>query len=564
MFGTIRKHQTWLWVVIIAAVSIGMVVLFSPTGGSGGPGRQAAGDFGSMNGQPFMLPEYTDTWKELRLAYIIRTGRPPGSDEATSRALERDTVSRLFLVHKLKEMDIQPSEKAMGAMMEEQIRDYPLAKFEEDFLRPNGLTMADYRRFLANEVGIRQLFSAAAVSARLVNPQDAQSLYRKEQQEIAAQVVGFWATNFLDKVVLTNGAVQSYYTNRMGFYRVPERTVISYVVFEPSNYLAEAEAEAKKITNINEIVTRAYFEKGTNDWKDAAGKVLSETEARKKILDDFHLRLALTSARRAASDFGTKLMNDPNPNNVANFERIATAGKLPVNVTQPFDRSSGLEEFKNEDAETERAEESFTDGLRKRALSLPPERPILFNPIPGRHGIYLIAFKERLPSTLPTLDKVEAKVLSDYKHDMALNLARAAGRAFQTNLTNGLALKKPFNELCAAAKVTPIDVPVYTPSTRSLTNLDQRIDFRLLQSVTVDLPAGEVTGFISQPEGGYVAYVKARPPIDEMKMKAELPEFIANMRQYRQNEAFQQWFRRQAELAKLAAPKHEASVGAPN
>ena len=69
---------------------------------------------------------------------------------------------------------------------------------------------------------------------------------------------------------------------------------------------------------------------------------------------------------------------------------------------------------------------------------------------------------------------------------------------------------------------------------------------------------------MSQPEGGYVAYVKARPPIDETKMKLELPEFIANMRQYRQNEAFNKWFQRQAELAKLSAPKRDAAVGAPN
>jgi len=33
---------------------------------------------------------------------------------------------------------------------------------------------------------------------------------------------------------------------------------------------------------------------------------------------------------------------------------------------------------------------------------------------------------------------------------------------------------------------------------------------------------------------------------------------------YRQNEAFQQWFRKQAELAKVSAPKREATIGAQN
>jgi hypothetical protein len=284
MFGTIRKHQTWLWVLIITVVSISMVVFFSNTGGIGGGGRAAAkGEFGSMNGVPFGQPEFHDAWKEVRLAHVIRSGRPPGNDEAASRRMEDDAVSRLFLIHKLKAMDIQPGDKAIGAMMEEQIREYPLAKFEQDFLIPNGLTIADYKRFLAHEVGIRQLFSAVSVGARLVSPQEAEELYRKEHQELQVQLAGFWATNFLDKVAITNNAIATYYTNRMGFYRTPERTVISYIAFEPSNFLAEAEMEAKKITNINELVTKAYFERGTNEWKDDKGNILSRPMRRKRF-----------------------------------------------------------------------------------------------------------------------------------------------------------------------------------------------------------------------------------------------------------------------------------------
>jgi hypothetical protein len=567
MFGTIRKHQTWLWVVIIAVMSISMVVFFSNTGGIGRSGPAAAkGEFGSMNGQPFDQPEFHDAWMEVRLAYVIRSGRPPGNDEATSRRIEDDAVSRLFLIHKLKAMDIHPSEKAIGAMMEEQIRDYPLAKFEQDFLVPNGLTIADYRRFLNHEVGIRQLFSAVSVSARLVGSQEAEELYRKEHQEVNVQLAGFWATNFLDKVVVTNNAVAAYYTNRMGFYRTPERTVISYIAFEPSNFLAEAEMEAKKITNINDLVTKAYFERGTNEWKDAKGNILPETEAKKKILDDVNLRFALTAARRAAAELGTRLMNQqPDPNKAENLEKLAAENKLQVRVTQPFDRVTGLEEFKEaEEAEPERDGESFLEMLRQRALALTPERPILFNPVPGPKAVYLIALKEKVPSELPPFEKIQDKVTADYKHQMALDMARQAGRAFEAGVTNGLAAKKSFEEICAAANVKPVDLPAFSPSTRSLTNLDQRISFQQLSSLTAELPAGQATGFVPQPEGGYVAFVKARPPLDLAKMKAELPEFMATMRQYRQNEAFQNWFRRQAELARLTGLRRGQSVGAAN
>src|SRR5262245_42141661 len=116
MFGTIRKHQTWLWVVIISVVSVSMVVFFS-SGVSLFGRRAAQGEFGSMNGVPFNQTEYLDARNEIFLTYIIRTGRLPNSDEASSRRLESDTISRLFLIHKLREMNIEPSEKAIGTMM---------------------------------------------------------------------------------------------------------------------------------------------------------------------------------------------------------------------------------------------------------------------------------------------------------------------------------------------------------------------------------------------------------------------------------------------------------------
>jgi hypothetical protein len=39
-----------------------------------------------------------------------------------------------------------------------------------------------------------------------------------------------------------------------------------------------------------------------------------------------------------------------------------------------------------------------------------------------------------------------------------------------------------------------------------------------------------------------------------------LPAFVNQLRVSRQNEAFQQWFRKQIELAKVAGPKRETTI----
>jgi hypothetical protein len=112
-----------------------------------------------------------------------------------------------------------------------------------------------------------------------------------------------------------------------------------------------------------------------------------------------------------------------------------------------------------------------------------------------------------------------------------------------------------------------IDLPPFSVGTQSLTNVDERISLPRLQNAAHELEVGQVSTFLlAQPttEGGYILYVKARLPVDEAKLKAALPGFIGQMRVYRQNEAFQQWFRKQVEQSKVMGPKRETAAGARN
>ena len=264
-------------------------------------------------------------------------------------------------------------------------------------------------------------------------------------------------------------------------------------------------------------------------------------------------------------------MGQPDPNKVATLETLAATKKLAVKISKPFDRLSGLDEFENEviaRATEESAEETVRDMIRQKAASLTDERPVLFNPIPGKHAVYIIARKGKVPSELQPLDKIKDKVTADYKTFLALDLARKAGQAFHITLTNGLAAKKPFADICAAEKVKVIDLPPFSASTRSLTNVDSRVSLRLLQSVALDLETGKASSFLSaQPmtEGGFIIYARARPAIDPARMQEDLPRFVNQLRNFRQNDAFQQWFRKQVELAKVSGPKRETTIsGQPN
>lgn len=565
MFGTIRKHQSWLWVLIIALMSISMVVFFSSDVSLTGRGSRDVGDLGSINGVPIEPTEYLNSMQEVKLSYLLHYGKLPDNDENGTRSLERETISRVFLLKKLKEMNITASDKAVALLMNEQIRDNPLDGFEREYLAPNGLSKGDYTRYVRNEAGIRQLAAAAAANARLVSPREAENLYRKDHQEVAVELALFWASNYVDKVVITNGAIGAHYTNWLGQYMIPERTVIGYVEFHATNFFAEADKELSQRTNLTALLDEEYIKRGgTNFFKNTNGVPMTEVEGKAKLKDEFRKALGYQAARRTASEFGTALIDvKPDPNKIENFDKLAAAKGFPIKFTKPFDAVAGLEEF--DDEKGARTEESVRDVIRKEAGKLTEVAPIRFNPIPGTEAIYLIARKGKIPRELPPLEKVQTKVTNDFRKFVSQELARKAGQSFHTNLTNGLAQKKSFDALCAAEKVLVVKVPPFSLATESITNLDSRINPRMLKNLAMDLEPGKVTPFLPfSQEGGLILHLKDRPKLDDAVVQAGLPAFMGTMRQFRHNEAFNQWFRKQAESAKLSGPKRETTIGAPN
>ncbi len=561
MFGSFRRHQKWIWFLGVLVIIPSFVIFFSPDAkiGRNTTSREALinGKPATINGQPIRLDEFRNAYNETVLGHFFRSNGKewPERSEAARETLEHDTVVRVFMLYKLKELDIHVSDEAVARLAMERLGAYPLASLERDHLLPHGLTVTDFDRFMRHEAAIQQLVGAVTTSAKLIKPQEAEILYRKDYEEVSADLAVFWTSNFLDKVTITPGAMANYYTNHMSQYRVPERVQVNYVEFNISNYLAEADKKLSEITNYMAQVNEAYGKRDTNSayFKGTNGLPLDEAAGKAKLQTDFRRHEGLIIARRKASDFGGELISLPQPDRADNLERLAAAKNLAVKVTPPFDRVSGLDDT------------NFPPEFRERALKLTRENPVVFSPIVGEEAVYLISLKNRLSSEMPPLEKVQEKVTNDYKSFQAGELARASGTSFAASVTNGLAQKKPFAEICAQAKVKPINLPPFAPSTPSLTNLDQRINFYMVQHIAFSLKPGEASPFYPLPkqEGGLVLYLRAKLPLDEAKVKADLPEFMGRLRMYRQNEDFNQWFNKQAELARLNIPRKETPTASP-
>ena len=259
MIGTLRRHSKWLWLIIIAATVISFVYWGANTSRVGNDNGRGSQNFGSINGERISRDDFANAENEVKIRYFFNYGDWP---DQTARQmgfdLNRETYFRLLLISKEKEMGINVGDEAAAdvasAMLRSLNRGNPLppSVFAKQVLQPHNLSIADFGRFIRHDLGVQQLMMATGLGGDLVTPQEIRALYEREHQELSAEAVFFAASNYLAGVVVTNHAVERFFTNEMASYRVPDRVQVSYVRFDVTNLFAQVEKEMG--TNLAEMV----------------------------------------------------------------------------------------------------------------------------------------------------------------------------------------------------------------------------------------------------------------------------------------------------------------------
>src|SRR5579884_2773175 len=279
MIGTIRRHQTWLWAILIAIMSVSLVVTFGPGQRMGNSSGRGGGNFGYLAGKPISQSEFNDAKKEILLGYFLQNQQWP--PETANAEINRQVLQRLFIINKENELGIHPGMQAVGELARHMLGSGSLDDFVDKILRPAGLTADDFERFLRHELGLEQLVKVAGLSGKLVTPQEAETLYRLEHQDLDASIVFFNATNYMASVPVTPGDVEKFYTNQMANYRIPEQVQVQYVKFPLANYTNAAMAT---LTNLNQAVDNAVQSLGTNLFHNAKTPAESRENVKNEII----------------------------------------------------------------------------------------------------------------------------------------------------------------------------------------------------------------------------------------------------------------------------------------
>jgi hypothetical protein len=556
MFAVLRRHQKWFWAAIIAVVIPSFVVFFSPDIGRGSRGGN--GDYGSVYGRPITQNEIYDAYKEAQLSFLFNYGSWPGRDEANRFGFDLDQQSRtrVLLTEEVKRFGIHSSEEAAAKWVANAFRDRRQGVFRpesyDQFVRQmlpeQRMSEMDMERFVANQVSIQHLISLVGINGTLVTPKEAEVLYRREHEQLEAEAVIFSATNYLATIKIETNDLAQFYTNRMAVYAIPDRVQVRYVLFNVTNFMAEADETMAKETNFSRRIDEIYQARGANYYVDTNGAVMAEAAAKAKIKDEARREFALLAAKKKASAFAVDLFNVKNAM-IDELNKLAATNKLTVQTTEPFTANDGpvsIKVFAN-----------FT----KAAFALTTEEPFA-QPMDGEDGVFVFGLDKKLPKENPPFEAIKLRVTEDYRRVQSMTAARKAATDFMQKATNSLAQGKTFTNICELEKVVPIALPAFSLSSRDLPGLDSRLDFSSLRDQMANLQPGKAVYLYSSRDGGAVAYLRNRVAAKEDDVKKDLPDYLKSLRQSRVSEAFNEWLNRETQVAQLTLPETKNSKNA--
>ncbi|HEX3890589.1 MAG TPA: peptidylprolyl isomerase [Verrucomicrobiae bacterium] len=549
MIGTIRKHSSWLWFIIIAATIISFVFFFSPSQRMGGGGGNA--DFGTIYGKKITRDAYLEAKREFYIFYFFHYGEWPDKNARLSAAdLDREIYVRIMLIQKAADLGIYIGDEAAASAAARMLgsigrngETVPEGEFVKQALTPEGLTAADFENFARHDLVIQQLVQTLGFAGALVPPQEAAVVYERDHREISAQIVFFSASNYLSQVSTTPEAVAQFYTNYLAAYRLPDRVQVSYVAFGVTNFFPQAKAELAR-TNFDEMVEMNYKRLGPDYFPDAKTPEAEKSKIREEMIRERAIAAARVQANEFANAVFALVPTNNEPMKPEAFAAVAKEKGFAVHATAPFGSQYGPEEF------------IAPEGFTKAAFALTPEEPFA-GPVPGDDAIYVMALTRQLPSEIPPLEEIRNRVTQDYQFRAATLLAQSAGTNFARTLADG----KSFAASCTAAGLQPQTLPPFSLGTQKLPELGGHADILTqLKQASFSTPSGHASLFEETDDGGFIVFVKSRLPVDQSAMNSELPKFTADLRRQRESDAFNAWLQTEANRELTHTPVYQQAA----
>ncbi len=489
-FQKIRNKQKWLFGIIAIPVIVGFVILFTPDAmdtllGSGNRGgNQTSVEFGELDGKAVTRDQWL-TARELSGMMYGRYGQ---------EYIERKIVDTLVEMEMMDKYSINPTTSdALDRLVQEIEMEALRSGIAGDQIRKIYSSMskqdeARMLRFHKHVIGTQQLRQLAGIVDGLISEKEAEIQYREENEQFEAEALILSHTNYLSAVNTDEDALKAYYTNSLPKYRISESRQLSYVTFQPTNFLDQAEEKYKNLSKSDRVALlsscwpsdSSVTNKVEASIADLAKHVVSvqtnefggmkiedaTTQIREKLLTTavgLKAGLAIVEAYNAGIDFQQSLQATYSAKPALDtLEKVALLQNIEVKTTPPLRRDlpfvPGLQNRVDPSSVFALSE---TNALIIGASSL--------SSAANAEPFFIASLKKITKARDRTFAEAKSLVTEDYKKAESIKLLTEAGEKMQQSVTGG----KKLDEIAKENKFKIYKLGPFSSSGGAIEGLDQ-------------------------------------------------------------------------------------------
>ena len=495
-----RSNQRWLMIILATLAIVSLVFFYSNRTQLD---RSVSDKVGKIYGRTLTTEEIgrierqLQTAEDLRLYDLLDLVTDEGSEQNEA------AINHLVLEHESSELGIEPSsDEIKDAEMKLPAFQSPgggfdpakYASFVDEKLTPRGFSdtqLDDLIRRNLQFAKLRQIVEAGVV----LSPADVRLAYEQRFAKTDASVVRFKAADFAAAVAEpTADEIKKYYDEQKDRFQQPERRKVQYVKFA----LDDAQKKLTGTARMDALKPNAY---GAQD-------LLVQLEDQKSKTD---------------------------------FAAVAAAAKVSVQETAEI-----------EESQTTGVSEASIPGFVEAAFKLTAQDPNSDVPLETPSTQYPDAYYDlHLAAIVPqrqlTLDESKTKIVAAIRDERARAALSAKAEEIRTKIAEALKGGHSFVDAAKDAGQTAQDVAAFS----GVEPLRGQPDGSQLSEATVELSKGELSKFVSTPDGGLLVYVRGREPVDEKGFDLQKDRITAALRRQKAGIYFSEWLRDRREAANV-------------
>jgi len=444
-----QRHFGVIIVVILAAMAIPLIVVFTPSAGGIGRGGQFAQKRDVFGYNLASVEDQSRLIGDASLSVMLQMGYVALSDEQLQEyALQRAAALHLageLGLPKSSEAEITAHIKSLPVFLNEEghFNATHYAQFRDSLKNDSRIREADVSRVISDDIRADKVRNLLAGPGYVLDSDIVDQLQRVDTTW-TLELAQIDYTSYAPEVAPTSDQLAKFFGDNTFRYQTPPRLVASYAEFPISRYLS--------LVSTNEAELRQVFESMPGRFAKPAANSTGETsengdgsaanadprpspagpEDFALVRDQVEALVLSEKARqlatRAASDLTLALYEAALPNDANARAALLSAHQVQEKPLAPFAENRGPDELGNLASVTTEAFKLNADQFYSDA-------------IPVRDGAVVLFWKELLPTYTPLLSEVLERVRADYieeqKREKFVELGRRVKTQIEARLKSG-------------------------------------------------------------------------------------------------------------------------------